>query len=128
MTIPTISFPPSNLKSDLSVVEVALELSFPLPAVELEAESDPDPELQFLTNLLLVGAEDTGAPWASIAGEVSGEAESPVIFLPNFILGMKREVGTEKPAEAFGVGSTAVGVGVGRFPGVGVAGESEITS
>ena len=32
-------------------------------------------------------------------------------------------MGTEKPAEAFGVGSTIIGVGVGKFPGVGVAGE-----
>jgi hypothetical protein len=41
---------------------------------------------------------------------------------------MKRDVGTEKPIEAFGVGSTAVGVGAGRSLGMGVAGKSEITS
>ena len=101
-------------------------LSFPLPAVE--GEADRDPELQFLTNLFLVGAEDTGTPWASIAGEArAGEAGvvgRPDNFLPpNFILPMKRDEGTEKPEEALGVGSTAVGVGVGRFPGVGVPGE-----
>ena len=38
---------------------------------------------------------------------------------------MERVEGTEKPAEAFGVGSTAVAVGVVRFPGVGVPGEIE---
>ena len=30
---------------------------------------------------------------------------------------MKWEVGTEKPVEAFGVGSTIIGVGDGKFPG-----------
>ena len=75
-------------------------------------------------------AEDTRTPWASIAGEErageAGAVERPGNFLPpNFILGMKRVEGTEKPAEALGVGSTAVGVGVGRFPGVGVPGELE---
>ena len=122
MTIPTISFPPSNLKADLSFVKVAFELSFPLPVFEVEVDPDPDPELQFLTNLLLGGAAVSEIPRASIAGE-AGAAESPEFFLPNFILGMKRGVGTEKPVEAFGVGSTPTGVGVGRFPGVGVAGD-----
>jgi hypothetical protein len=118
------------LKSDLSFVEEIFVLSFPLPIDEREA--DPDPELQFLMNLFLAGAEDTGAPWASIAGEArAGEAGvgRPENFLPpNFILGMKRDEGTEKPAVAFGVGSTAVAVGVGRFPGVGVPGEGLIAS
>ena len=124
-TIPTISFAPWNLKSDPSFVEDTFVFSFPLTM-----DGDPDPELQFLTNLGLVGAEDTGTPWASIAGEArageAGAVERPGNILPpNFILGMKRVEGTEKPAEAFGVGSTAVGVGVGRFPGVGVPGELE---
>ena len=94
-------------------------------------EVDPDPELQFLTNLLrLAGAGDIGTPWASIAGEArageDGADERPGNFLPpNFILGMKRVEGTEKAPEAFGVGSTAVAVGVGKFPGVGVPGEVE---
>jgi hypothetical protein len=74
-----------------------------------------------------MGVEDTGTPWVSIAGEARagevGAVERPEFFLtPNFILGMKRAEGTEKP-EAFGVGSTAVPVGVGRFPDVGVPGE-----
>lgn len=115
------------MKSDSSFVEDKFVLSFP-PIDEREA--DPDPELQFLTNLCLVGADDIGTPWASIAGEArageTGAVERPGNFLPpNFIFGMKRAEGTEKPAEAFGVGSTAVGVGVGRFPGVGVPGELE---
>ena len=110
------------MKSDLRFVEDTFVLSFPLP--------DPDPELQFLTNLRLMGgAEDTGTPWASIAGEArageAGTVERPGNFLPPNILGKKRVEGTEKPAEAFGVDSTAVGVGVGRFPGVGVPGELE---
>ena len=45
--------------------------------------------------------------------------EARFFLPPNFILGMKRNEGTE----AFGVGSTAVAVGVGRF--VGVPGEIE---
>ena len=65
-----------------------------------------------------------------MAGEATpgeaGAGDIPGNFLPNFIFGMKRGVGTEKPAEAFGVGSTIEGVGVGKFPGVGVAGEVEI--
>ena len=66
-----------------------------------------------------------------IAGEArAGEAkvvERPGNFLPpNIILGMKRVEGTEKPAEAFGAGSTAVVVGIDRFPGVGVPGELEV--
>jgi hypothetical protein len=79
MTIPTISFPPLNLKSDFVFVEVAFELSFPLLVVEFEAETDP--ELQCLTNLFLFGA---GA-----GARGSGAAESPGNFLPNFILGIK---------------------------------------
>ena len=110
------------MKSDLSFVEDTFVLSFPLD----EREADPDPELQFLTNLCLVG---TGTPWASIAGEArAGEAgvvERLNFLPPNFILGMKRAEGTEKPAEAFGVGSTAVGVGVSWLPCVGVPGELE---
>ena len=118
------------MKSDLSFREDTFILSFPLP--KDGGEAVPDPELQFLTNLCLalagVGVEDTGTPWASIAGEArageAGAVERPETFLPpNFILGMKRAEGTEKPAEAFGVGSMAVAVGVGRFPGVGVPGE-----
>ena len=89
MTIPTISFPPSNLKTDLGFFEdeFEFEFSFPLPT----AKDDSDPELQFLTNLPLVGG-GTKTPWTSIPGEGrAGEAgldESPN-FLPNFILGMK---------------------------------------
>jgi hypothetical protein len=117
------------LKFDSRFVDDTFALSFPLLVDEGEAERDP--ELQFLTNLFLVGAEDAGTPWASIAGEArageAGEAgvvEMPENFLaPNIILGMKRAEGTEKPPEAFGVGSAAERVGVGRFPGVGVAGE-----
>ena len=60
MTIPTISSAPSNLKSDLSFFELAFELSLPLPVVK--REGDIDPELQVLTNLFLVGEEDTGIP------------------------------------------------------------------
>lgn len=60
MTIPTISSEPSNLKSDLIFFELAFELSFPLPVVKREGEIDP--ELQVLTNLFLVGEEDTGIP------------------------------------------------------------------
>jgi hypothetical protein len=116
------------LKFDSGFVEDTFGLSFPLPVDE--GEADPDPKLQFLTNLRLTGVENTGTPWASVAREAgAGEAgvgERPGNFLPpNFILGMKRAEGTEKPADAFGVGSTAMGVGVGRFPGVGVPGELE---
>jgi hypothetical protein len=40
-----------------------------------EAERDPELELQLLTNLFLVGAEDTRTPWVSIAVEArAGEA------------------------------------------------------
>lgn len=118
-----------KLKSDSCFVEDTFVLSL-LPVDE--RETDPDPELQFLMNLGLVDAEDTGTPWASIAGVArAGEARAvrvkrPEKFLsPIFILGMKQVEGTEKPAEAFGVDSTAVGVGISRFPGVGVPGELE---
>jgi hypothetical protein len=75
----------------------------------------------------------TKTPWASIAGEaraggagaVRVERPGNFFYLNNFLLGMKRAQGKEKPAEDFKVGSTAVGVGVGRFPGVGVPGELE---
>ena len=40
---------------------------------------------------------------------------------------MREGVGTEKPVEAFGVGSMAIGVGVGRLSGVGVTGEEDIS-
>ena len=124
--MPTMSFAPSNLKSDLSFAEVAFGLSFPLPVVEGETDPDPDPELHFLTKFGLGDGEDTGSPWVSKAGE-RGAVERPGNFLLNFILGMRRGAGTEKPAEAFGVGSTVVGVGVGRLPGVGVTGEGDIS-
>lgn len=127
MIIPTISFAPWNLKSDSSLAELGFRLSFPLPTVELE-----DPELQFLTNLCLVGVVYAGTPWVSTAGGTGpgevGVGERPGNFLPNFILGMKRDVGTEKPAEGFAVSSTAVIGGVGRLPRVGVPGELWITS
>jgi len=42
------------LKPDLRFVELAFELSLPLPVVEAEVERDP--ELQVLTNFFLVGA------------------------------------------------------------------------
>jgi hypothetical protein len=87
------------LKSDLSFDEDTPVLSFPLPIDEMEA--DHNPELQFLTNLRFAGAEDTGTPWASIAGEErareAGVVERPENFSPpNFILGMKRVEGTER--------------------------------
>ena len=105
------------MKSDLSFIEDAFVLSFPLPIEEREAE------LQLQTNLFLAGAEDTGAPWVSIAGE-AGDVERPEnSLLPKFILGMKQVEGTKNPAEAFRVGSMTGAVGVGWFPGVGVPGE-----
>jgi len=116
------------LKSDSNFVEDTFVLSFPLPIDKREV--DPEPELQLLMNLCLMGAEDTGTPWGSIAGEArageAGAVERPGNILPpNFILGARQAEGTEKPEEAFRVGSTAMGVAVGRFPGVGVPGELE---
>jgi hypothetical protein len=64
-----------TLKFDSRFVEDTFALLFPLPVEEGEAERDPELELQLLTNLFLVGAEDTRTPWALIAGEArAGEA------------------------------------------------------
>jgi len=141
-----MSFAPLNSKSlfflfpapdvvEIPVLDaVALFASLPEEVPPLELQPRPNFLRSLLGERFFEFEAGTGAmrfPWVSTAGDASaGELGAdplplpvnPESFLTNFF-GWKE--GTEKPVEAFGVASASIGgaIGVGRLPGVGVAGE-----